>query len=150
MFAGAWLWRPEEEKLMNANVKGILMGCGAVLLFLLMNIEIADYFSDGASLTFQFSGNVARDLAYTLGWSAFASLLFGFGIKRASRTARQASIGIFAVAILKLFLHDVWSLGQLYRVAAFMVTAAILILVSFLYQKHLSGEKSPGAPEGGK
>lgn len=143
MFAGARLWRPQEQKLMNADVKGVLMGCGAVLLFLLMNIEIADYFSDGASLTFQFSGNVARDLAYTLGWSAFASLLFGFGIKRASRAARRASIGIFAAAILKLFLHDVWSLGQLYRVAAFMVTAVILIVVSFLYQKHLSGKKPP-------
>ena len=150
MFTAASLWRPEEERIMNVNVKSVLMGCGAALLFLLMNIEIADYFSDGASLTFQFSGNVARDLAYTLGWSAFASLLFGFGIKNASRAARQASIGIFAAAILKLFLHDVWSLGQLYRVAAFMVTAVILILVSFLYQKHFSGEKAPGASAGGK
>ena len=150
MFTSALLWRPREEKIMDVNAKSVLMGCGAALLFLLMNIEIADYFSSGVSLTFQFSGNVARDLAYTLGWSAFASLLFGFGIKTVSKAARQASIGIFAVAILKLFLHDIWSLGQLYRVAAFLVTAVILIVVSFFYQKHLSVEKGRmGEGEGG-
>lgn len=141
MFTAALLWRPQEERLMGGNVKSVLMGCGAALLFLLMNIEIADYFSSGASLTFQFSGNVARDLAYTLGWSAFAFILFGFGIKKVSKIARQASMGIFAAAILKLFLHDIWSLGQLYRVTAFTVTAVILIVVSFFYQKHLSGER---------
>ena len=142
MFAAARLWRPADEKILDAEVKGVLMAFGAALLFLLMNIEIADYFSEGTTLTFQFSGNVARDMTYTLGWSVFAALLFGFGIKKASILARKASIGIFAAAIIKLFLRDVWSLGQLYRVAAFMVTAVILILVSFLYQRHLSNEKA--------
>jgi hypothetical protein len=31
-----------------------------VLAFLLLNIEIADYFAEGPTLTFQFSGNFAR------------------------------------------------------------------------------------------
>ena len=149
LFAGAALWRPREEKAFDTSVKSVLMACGAALLFLLLNIEIADYFTEGAALTFQFSGNVARDLAYTLGWSMFAALLFGFGLRKASRPARLASIGIFAAAILKLFLHDIWSLGQLYRVAAFLVTAVILIVVSFFYQKHLSGEKSGAAEKSG-
>ncbi len=150
MFTAASLWRPQEEKIKGFIVKSVLLACGAALLFLLMNIEIADYFSTGAALTFQFSGNVARDLAYTLGWSFFAALLFGFGIKNVSVSARKASMGIFAAAILKLFLHDVWSLSQLYRVAAFMVTAVILILVSFLYQKYLAGEKGQAGAAGGK
>jgi uncharacterized membrane protein len=143
LFAAAALWRPAEEKYFDTGVKSTFMACGAALLFLLLNIEIADYFSTGAALTFQFSGNVARDLAYTLGWSLFALGLFGFGIKNASAAARKASFGIFAAAILKLFLHDIWSLGQLYRVAAFMITAVILIVVSFFYQKYLSGGKAP-------
>lgn len=147
MFTAARLWRPADEKIMDAEVKGVLMAFGAALLFLLMNIEIADFFSEGTSLTFQFSGNVARDMTYTLGWSVFAALLFGFGIKKASVLARKASIGIFAAAVLKLFLHDVWCLAQLYRVAAFMVTAVILILVSFLYQKHLAAEKATAKKE---
>lgn len=141
MFAAALKWRPEDEKIMSTSVKGALLACGTALLFLLLNIEIADYFSTGTTLTFQFSGNVARDMAYTLGWSLFAAVLFVFGMNKGSTAARKAGIGIFAMAILKLFLHDVWSLGQLYRVAAFMVTAVILIVVSFLYQKNLSEAK---------
>jgi uncharacterized membrane protein len=143
MFSAAALGRPAEEKYFDSGVKGVLMACGAVLLFLLMNIEIADYFSQGSALTFQFSGNVARDMAYTLGWSLFASALFGFAMEKGAAMARKASFGLFACAILKLFLHDVWSLSQLYRVAAFVVTAVILIAVSFFYQRSLAAAKAP-------
>ena len=39
----------------------VLAGLGIILLFLLVNIEIADYFSvPGETLTFQFSGSFAE------------------------------------------------------------------------------------------
>src|SRR4029453_13781352 len=58
--------------------------CGAVTLrarprpgFFTVNIEIADYFSTPgvAALTFQFSGNFARDMSYSITWALFALLL---------------------------------------------------------------------------
>ncbi|HNT97930.1 MAG TPA: DUF2339 domain-containing protein, partial [Elusimicrobiales bacterium] len=141
LFAAARWWRPEEEGLEGAPVRGLLAGAATALLFLLLNIEIADYFSAGATLTFQFSGNVARDMTYTLGWSLFGAVLFVTGLRRELPAARKAAVGIFALALAKLFLHDVWSLSQLYRVAAFIVTAVILIAVSFLYQKKLAASR---------
>jgi hypothetical protein len=146
MFATSALWKPEEEKLINIRVRSVLQGCGTILLFLLMNIEIADYFSSGSTLTFKFSGNIAMDMTYTLGWSIFAFILFSFGIKKSSMAARRASFIIFSAAILKLFLHDIWSLRHLYRVGAFVTTAIILIVVSFFYQRYLTGKKSISSP----
>src|SRR5207249_6877770 len=55
--------------------------------FLLLNIEIADYFSrpDAAALTFQFSGNFARDMSYSIAWALFALLLLIIGIRQTVR-----------------------------------------------------------------
>jgi uncharacterized membrane protein len=35
----------------------------------------------------------------------------------------------------EIFFIDIWRLGQLYRVASFMGLAAVLVLVSFPYQR---------------
>ena len=51
----------------------LLGSLGALLVFLLLNIEIADYFSIGPTLTFSFSGNFARDMTYSIAWALFAS-----------------------------------------------------------------------------
>ncbi len=43
---------------------------------------------------------------------------------------------------------DLWRLGQLYRVASFVGLAAVLIMVSFLYQRFMTGkdeEESAGS-----
>ncbi len=40
----------------------------------------------------------------------------------------------------KIFFMDLWRLGQLYRVASFVGLAAVLILVSFLYQRFMTGK----------
>jgi uncharacterized membrane protein len=42
------------------------------------------------------------------------------------------------MTLLKLFLHDLWSLGGLYRVGSLIGLAVVLILVSFIYQRFLS------------
>ena len=47
-------------------------------------------------------------------------------------------MGLLGVTILKLFLHDLSQLEQLYRIAAFVVVAIIAMLASFLYQRFLN------------
>lgn len=114
----------------------LLEALGTVLAFLLLNIEIADYFSTpGQTLTFDFSGSFARDMAYTIGWAFFALGLLGAGIWRRARAARYAALALLSVTLVKLFFHDLEHLGQLYRVGALIVVAAVAILASFLYQR---------------
>jgi uncharacterized membrane protein len=122
-------------------VSSVLEGAGGIVLFLLMNIEIADFFSSGSSLTFEFSGSLGQDMAYTLGWGLFGLICLVLGLVKGFKGPRIAGTGLLAVTAFKLFLHDLWRLGQLYRVAAFVGLAAVLIVASFLYQRFLKEEK---------
>jgi hypothetical protein len=140
LFAAAWLLVPPRDVIAGRSMRPALCTLGTILTFLLLNIEIADYFSaPGApSLTFQFSGNFARDMTYSIAWAIFALLLLIVGIRNAVRPVRYASMGLLGITILKLFLHDLSQLEQLYRIAAFIIVAVIAMIASFLYQRFLN------------
>lgn len=137
-FAGAYFLRPPAHRLGTTDVRGVLQAFGVILLFALMNLEIADYFAEGATLTFDFTGNFARDLCYTIGWGLFALGLLVGGIMRSSRATRYAGLALLAVTLAKLFLHDLARLDQLYRIGAFAGVAVIAIVASFIYQRFLN------------
>ena len=136
LFAGARLLARPRNRAAGVNVPPILYSMGTVLAFLLVNIEIADYFSAPGTpvLTFEFSG-FARDMTYSIAWALFALLLLVIGIANRNAPVRYAGIGLLSVTILKLFLHDLSELDQLYRIGAFIAVAVIAILASFLYQR---------------
>ncbi|PCI40572.1 MAG: hypothetical protein COB53_00845 [Elusimicrobia bacterium] len=134
-FAAARLWSPKEEEWAGCPVTAALEAGGTILAFLLLNIEIADFFSTGATILFFAGGNLAMDLSYSLGWGAFGITLLVIGLFRNSRGARLGSVLLLSVTIGKLFLHDIWLLEQLYRVASLIGLSAVLIAASFLYQR---------------
>jgi hypothetical protein len=136
LFAGARLLAPPRNQIYSINAPPILAGLGTVLAFLLLNIEIADYFSaPGSTLTFQFSGDFARDMTYSIAWALFALVLLVIGILRKIPAARYSAIGLLSVTLLKLFFHDLARLNQLYRIGAFIGVAVIAMLASFAYQR---------------
>ena len=118
----------------------LLYTLGAILTFLLLNIEIADYFSVGPTLTFSFTGNFARDMTYSIAWALFAFALLLIGMKGRLRYVRYAGMALLLVTLVKLFLHDLANLGPLYRIGAFIGVAVILIAASFVYQRFLAPE----------
>jgi uncharacterized membrane protein len=148
LFAGGRLIGTWRESLFHTPARPVLHGLAVALCFILLNIEIADYFTQPgtAALAFQFSGNFARDMSYTIGWALFALGLLVAGIASNQKTTRYAAIGLLSVALLKLFLHDLARLEALYRVGALFGVAVVAILASFAYQRFLpSHEKvSPG------
>jgi hypothetical protein len=143
LFAGAKLLAPPRQAVLKLNVQAILSGLGTVLAFLLLNIEIADYFSaPGSTLTFEFRGNFARDMTYSIAWGMFALGLLVAGIGKKVAAARYAAMGLLCVTLLKLFFHDLAQLGQLYRIGAFIGVAVIAMLASFAYQKFFSAGRT--------
>ena len=140
MFTAARLLAPPCNLVLSRNVLPLLNTLGTVLAFLIVNIEIADYFSPpgAAALTFQFSGNFARDMSYSIAWALFALLLLIIGMQRRAAPIRYAGLALLAVTVVKLFFHDLSQLDQLYRIGAFIVVAVIAILASFLYQRFLA------------
>lgn len=118
------------------RVRSWLVGMGVILLFALLNLEIADFFTpEGEYVRLEFTGRFARDMTYTIAWSLFALVLVGIGIGRRVPAARWAGLGLLAVAVAKLFLHDLARLDQLYRVGALIGVALIAITASVLYQR---------------
>ncbi len=142
LVVGARLWPSGAQGLLGKQVPSLLRGLATVLSFILMNIEIADFFRVGNTLMFQLGESFAQDMTYSLAWALFGFVLLIVSIKVQSLVGRRVSLGLLGVTILKLFLHDVWALGQLYRVAAFVGLACVLILVSYLYQRYLFPEKA--------
>jgi uncharacterized membrane protein len=144
LFVCARLLAPPRQTVLGINAQPLIYALGVILSFLLLNIEIADYFTapGAGALTFEFSGNFARDMSYTIGWALFALGLLSAGIWRRQRYVRYAAIALLCVALLKLFFHDLARLEALYRVGALFAVAVIAILASFAYQRFLpSNEK---------
>lgn len=140
LFVAARLLAPPRNLMLGHNVRPLLYTLGTVLAFFTVNIEIADYFSTPgiAALTFQFSGNFARDMSYSIAWALFALLLLIVGIRKRTAATRYAGLAMLGITIVKLFFHDLSQLDQLYRIGAFIVVAVIAIVASFLYQRFLA------------
>jgi uncharacterized membrane protein len=145
LFIGARLLASPRNQVLGVNAPPVLTGMGTLLAFLLLNIEIADYFSSpGSTLTFQFSANFARemtfkrDLTYSIAWGLFALGLLVIGIWKKVRAPRYSALGLLSVTLLKLFFHDLSQLGPLYRIGAFIGVAVIAMLASLAYQRFFS------------
>ncbi|HEX8184551.1 MAG TPA: DUF2339 domain-containing protein, partial [Blastocatellia bacterium] len=58
------------------------------------------------------------------------------GIVRRNRMLRMMALGLLGLTIIKVFLLDLSSLEKIYRIVSFIVLGAILLAVSFLYQRY--------------
>jgi uncharacterized membrane protein len=143
LFVSAWLFRPPRTTDFERISPTLLNSLGAILAFLLLNVEIADYFSIGPTLTFSFSGNLARDMTYSIAWALYAFALLLIGMRQQTRWVRYSGVALLLATLAKLFLHDLSSLSPLYRIGAFIGVAVVLIVASFVYQRFLvpKGEK---------
>lgn len=155
LLAGARLLAPPHDRIRGVRAPPLLYTLAGVLAFLLLNIEIADWFSTGPSLTFQFNASFGQDMTYSLAWGLYAFLLLAVGFKTGKRGARYAGMGLLGVTIVKLFLHDLWRLGGLYRIGSLIGLAVVLMVVSFIYQRFLArpaakAEPGPPPPAGGE
>lgn len=108
---------------------------GLVLIFALINLEIADYFSPGRYIALSGERGYARDLTTSLAWGLYAMSLLVIGVWRGVRELRYLSLGFLLLTVGKVFLHDLASVGGIYRVFSFLGLGISLILVSLFYQR---------------
>ncbi len=144
MFLAAFWLTPPAHLWGKINLRGLFCSLGGILLFLLLNIEIADVFTPAGqrSIAFDFDGNLARDMTYTISWALFALTLLVLGIWKRNQPTRIAGIGLLVVTLLKLFFHDLANIDSGYRIGALIAVAIIALIASFLYQRFLTDDKS--------
>jgi hypothetical protein len=143
LFAGGKWFTDPQNRLSEFRPRALMYGCGTVLLFLLLNIQIADFFTAPGSrfIAFEFGGNFARDMSYSIAWGLFSLALLGIGIWKRLGAVRYAAVGLLAVTLLKLFLYDLAAIGSIYRIGALMGVAVIAFVASFLYQRFFDRAK---------
>jgi uncharacterized membrane protein len=78
---------------------------------------------------------LAQQLALSLVWALYGALLLVFGYVRSSRLLRVLGLVLLSLTTLKVFVFDLSSLDRAYRIVSFIVLGAILLAVSYLYQK---------------
>lgn len=125
---------------------GVLL---AAVTFCVLNIEISSFFTaTGRRFSLMTHNNLAHQLSYSLGWLVYSIGLLVVGIRWHAGRVRWAALVLMVGTAFKIFFMDLWRLGQLYRVASFIGLAVVLILVSFLYQRFMTGRDEDEGPAG--
>jgi uncharacterized membrane protein len=101
--------------------------------------EVWDYFGQrlrSAVLTGDVVLKNIQNLSLTALWALYAIILLAVGIAKRWRSLRLGALGLFGLAVGKVFLYDVWALQTIYRVAAFTGLGILLIAGGYLYQRN--------------
>lgn len=136
---GAWYYsRSEGIDPGERNVALVALSVGANLLLLVaLSAEATGYFK--GKIDAQGTGaqdlELARQLSLSMIWMVYGGLLLTIGILRRSKLSRLMGLALLSLTILKVFFWDLSSLERLYRIISFIVLGAILLTVSFLYQR---------------
>ena len=110
---------------------------GGLIAFVLLNVEIADAYSTGRTIGIHMGASLGEDMTYSLGWGMFGIVTLIAGMRFRSPKARMCALAVLLLTIGKVFLHDLWHLGALYRVGSMVGLAVALLLVSFLTQRFI-------------
>ena len=95
---------------------------------------------------------LAQQLSISVVWTIYGGAMLAVGIARRSKLLRVMALLLLGLTIFKVFLLDLSSLEKLYRIISFIVLGAILLAVSFLYQRYrqrvadLIGDGDASAP----
>ena len=137
MFTGAKLYKQE-----SSMVPALLNAFGGIILFALVNIEIADFYTVSGPLHFDIFGGFAQTVTYTLAWALFGVGCLWSGILKRSKLVTLAGLSLITLATVKVFCFDLWSLGALYRLFGLFGMAAILIFAGLMLEKFKTALKS--------
>jgi uncharacterized membrane protein len=122
-----------------------------LLALIALSREVADYYSqelaslrpgvpwnvqwDPSAWTEWHHVKIARDFTYSALWMAYGAMLMVVGFWRRSAFVRWQALVLIAFTIGKVFLYDVSELDRGYRIVSFIVLGALLLAISFVYQR---------------
>jgi uncharacterized membrane protein len=110
-----------------------------LLALLALHFEIVAYFQPqfvaAYSETERLSIATVRAFSYSAVWMLYGSGLMLIGFWKRSAFLRWQAIVLLSLTVIKVFLFDIGTLQRGYRITAFIVLGAILLAVSFFYQR---------------
>ena len=148
--------RVEEDRFAALSWPAIALAAGLavnVLILLAFGWEIHSYWSNLELQTARYAGGwtllheyrMYAQFTYSALFMAFGAVLLAVGFWRRTALLRWQGLVLLAVAIAKVFTVDVSELSQGYRILSFLGLGALLLAVSFVYQRdwlHLRGAEN--------
>ncbi|HTV57289.1 MAG TPA: DUF2339 domain-containing protein [Verrucomicrobiae bacterium] len=110
-----------------------LGGAANLLLLIGLSLDVWDLYGRMPSLGIDRS--LAQQLALSVLWLFYASVLMGAGVKWKSASLRWQSLLLLGVVIAKVFFFDLYFLTRFYRILSAFLLGLVLLVVSFLYQR---------------
>ena len=154
----AWYGRDRADELGQSAAAAAVIALNLLALIALGH-EIADYYAwqtievrppfgrwNPASWAAVRRVEIARDFTYSALGMAYGAMLMTIGLWRRSAFVRWQALVLIAATILKVFIYDVSELDRAYRILSFIVLGALLLAISFVYQRNwlqLSPKKHP-------
>jgi uncharacterized membrane protein len=108
------------------------------LILLAVSLEIYNYWSVhdlGAGWTVLEANRIVAEFSYSAWFMLFGAILLAVGFGRRSAFLRWQGLVLLAVSVGKVFLVDMSALSQGYRILSFLGLGALLLGVSFVYQR---------------
>jgi uncharacterized membrane protein len=132
----------------DAVMPALIVGAN-VLALVALSAEAVGFFeargaggADEASLR---DLGLAKQLSLSVVWALYGAGLLLAGSARRARLLRLLGLALLGVTALKVFILDLSALDRAYRIVSFIVLGAILLAVSYLYQK--SQQRAAAAAE---
>lgn len=121
-----------DERIASAEIVGRWSLAGTLLYGASLGIlGLAEALSNAADTTELQRGHTAVSAF----WGVVAFTAVVVGLRRGSRVVRLAGLGLFALALGKLFLYDLATLSSVTRALSFLAVGAVLLLAGFFYQR---------------
>ena len=138
----AWLFKQYGDPAGAGRTRAGLHLVASMLTMLWITAEVGSYWEVRSGTP---QAYLYRQLNLLLGWGIYGAVLIVSGMRRAYAPDRYIGMTVLAITILKVFFYDLWELGGIYRVIAFIVFGVLLMAVSFLYQKRKGARRSEAA-----
>ncbi|MHC4647994.1 MAG: DUF2339 domain-containing protein, partial [Planctomycetota bacterium] len=136
LFLSAWLLNRTRNQERHNRKVAIAFALSAIfVLWILLNEEIYLYWY----CRNRFSRPLANwqflaHMYISVMWAVYGALLMIVGFWRRIRLLRYIAIGLFALLLGKVFIWDTRTMGNVYRIAAFLATGLTLVAMSYVYQ----------------
>ena len=102
-----------------------------IVILASQELDLAMMQAQGTTLTL----NESRRVGYPILWGLGSFVFMWYGMRARLRTMRIIALSLFALTLVKLFLFDLGALSEGGRVAAFIFLGALLLIISFMYQR---------------
>jgi uncharacterized membrane protein len=109
-----------------------------LLALVALTAEVSDFYSQKmtSGLWVEIHGlRLARDFTYSALWMGYGAALLVVGFNKRSAFLRWQALILIAVTVVKVFTYDVSELEKGYRILSFIILGALLLGISFVYQK---------------